>query len=261
MLLKDIRIDGGTQSRVKINQAVVDDYAECLQEGAVFPPIEVFYDGINHWLVDGFTRYFAHKKAGLEKIEVKVHNGTQRDAQKYSLGVNDKHGQQRTKEDKVNAVTIAFNDVEWSEYSDREIARLCNVSNGFVGRIRKSLDIHRPTEKTVKRAGKTIKVETKNIGKNQPTKDEEYNPEDDKISELAELNEQLLEENLLYKDKELALTGDQKKIVDEIDELRKYIKQLEAELKVVKLSRDQLQNKCAEQLKQIDYWRKRAEKK
>ena len=51
-----IRIDGGTQSRVKIRTDVVDDYAEHMANGAVFPPGVAFFDGKEYWLADGFHR-------------------------------------------------------------------------------------------------------------------------------------------------------------------------------------------------------------
>jgi hypothetical protein len=39
--LSFITIDAGTQSRQKINQDVVNDYAQLLSDGAIFPPIVV----------------------------------------------------------------------------------------------------------------------------------------------------------------------------------------------------------------------------
>ena len=40
-----IRIDGGTQMRVSINQDKVSEYAEKMREGGIFPPIKATFDG------------------------------------------------------------------------------------------------------------------------------------------------------------------------------------------------------------------------
>lgn len=58
MVLKisDIIIDGGTQPRAACEASRVDEYASDMKEGAVFPPVDVFYDGAKYWLADGFHR-------------------------------------------------------------------------------------------------------------------------------------------------------------------------------------------------------------
>ena len=54
-----VRIDGGTQSRCRISQEMVDQYAESMADGAAFPPGVAFFDGSDYWLADGFHRYHA----------------------------------------------------------------------------------------------------------------------------------------------------------------------------------------------------------
>ena len=51
-----IRIDGDTQPRLAIDQVVVAEYADLLESGTEFPPVQVVSDGAVHWLVDGFDR-------------------------------------------------------------------------------------------------------------------------------------------------------------------------------------------------------------
>ena len=58
-----IRLDGGTQPRAKIDQAVCDEYAERMKAGEKFPPIDVFFDGEDYWLADGFHRISAYVMA------------------------------------------------------------------------------------------------------------------------------------------------------------------------------------------------------
>lgn len=163
-----IRIDGGTQSRVQLNQDTVDEYAEAYKAGASFPAVIVFFDGTDRWLADGFHRYFGAKKAGLEKIFEEVIPGTQRDAVLYSLKANATHGLKRTNADKRKAVEMLLNDPEWSTWSDNKIAQAAGVSHTFVAERRKAIlqplqDVQ--TIRTVERNGKTYTQDTSKIGK------------------------------------------------------------------------------------------------
>ena len=106
--LSTIRIDSGTQMRVNQNNHVVDEYAEQLANGAEFPPVTVFTDGIEYWLADGFHRYFAHLKAGLDTIACEVRQGTLHAALEYACRANQTHGLQRTNADKRRAVEEYF---------------------------------------------------------------------------------------------------------------------------------------------------------
>jgi hypothetical protein len=275
--LENIRIDGDTQSRDSISEQTVKDYTEHLLEGGEFPDVEVFFDGLDHWLVDGFHRYFAHKRANRDAINVKIHNGTIRDAELYSLGVNDDHGLRRTIADKRKSVNKALNDVEWQEYSDRELAKICKVSPTLVAKMRKVLTSARPTKKKVTKNGKKTTMETKNIGKKkeetssakeettkekeiEETLEEEYDPKEDEINELSIVNQRLHEENVELKDIKMILDGDQKIIEETIKGLRNELKAKEAELRAVKNSRDQFQNKNAELIKEVEMLRKKNKK-
>ncbi|MBX7219625.1 MAG: hypothetical protein K1Y36_06750, partial [Blastocatellia bacterium] len=55
LYIDQIRIDGGTQPRTEINLDVVADYAETLKQ-KVLPSVDVFFDGTDYWLADGFHR-------------------------------------------------------------------------------------------------------------------------------------------------------------------------------------------------------------
>ncbi|BCH32615.1 hypothetical protein MesoLjLc_45450 [Mesorhizobium sp. L-8-10] len=137
--LKRIRVDGGTQSRAGIDDAVVEAYAEDIADGVTFPPITVFYNGVDYWLADGFHRYRAHQKAKKAKIAVEVKQGMQRDAILYSVGANATHGLQRTRADKRRAVEMLLNDAEWSTWSVNKIADLCRVSRELVKSLQGSV--------------------------------------------------------------------------------------------------------------------------
>ena len=276
--IDSIRIDGGTQTRELINETAVAQYTEDLLNGCTFPPIEIFDDGVSKWLVDGFHRLFAHKRADYTQIEVNVHQGTLRDAQFYALGVNDKHGLQRTNADKRKAVMIALDDLEWQDLSDIKLGKICNVSPTFVAKCKKEAKIERPTEKTyTTRHGTEAKMDTSKIGKPKTEKPATAKPkvepapvtelaplekytEDNQLDELSHVNAELHAENLKLHDKMTVLSGDQAIINAQFETLRSQITGLEAELKAVKNSRDQFQAKNVDLIKQVNYWRKRAEK-
>ncbi|MGL5062190.1 MAG: hypothetical protein ACRC62_19620, partial [Microcoleus sp.] len=52
-----------TQSRVKLDSATIADYAAKMAEGVEFPAIELYFDGKDYYLVDGFHRFAAHMTA------------------------------------------------------------------------------------------------------------------------------------------------------------------------------------------------------
>ena len=132
--LADIRIDGGTQTRAKINLEVVSEYADLVLDGTKFHPVDVFFDGVSHWLADGFHRYHAHKRAKVQDILATIHTGSKDDALVFALGANAKNGLRRTNEDKRKCITIALE--RWPEWSDSRIAEICGVSHPTVGKIR-----------------------------------------------------------------------------------------------------------------------------
>lgn len=142
--LDQIRIDGGTQPRVSIDEQVVAEYAELYSSGVDLPPVVVFFDGATYWLADGFHRYYANKKINSDYVFAHVHQGLRRDAILYSVGANAQHGLRRTNADKRKAVLIILEDEEWSKWSDREIARRCGVSDKTVGSARKALTAEIP---------------------------------------------------------------------------------------------------------------------
>lgn len=137
--LDQIIQDNSTQARrFGLNGSVVYDYAELMKAGHVFPPIVVFSDGTDKvWLADGFHRVAAAKEAGATEIAAEVRAGTQRDAMLYANGeANRDHGLQLTREDKRNRVENMLKDEEWSQWSDRQIAKHCGVSHTFVAIMR-----------------------------------------------------------------------------------------------------------------------------
>ncbi len=140
-----IRTDGGTQTRIQMNQETILSYAEQMaanpdQPNGGFDPIVVFGDGVSFWPGDGHHRLAAAKLAKLPVIWAEVRAGTQEDALEFALSANSKNPLQRTNADKQNAVKIALAHPRFSQLSDSEIARLCAVSQPFVSRVREELE-------------------------------------------------------------------------------------------------------------------------
>jgi hypothetical protein len=139
--LDAIPTDPAGQTRVKVHAAVVREYASEMREqiaagGLRFPPVVLFSDGKERWLADGFHRVLAARMAGLTEIAADVRAGSQREAFLYGISANSAHGLPRTNADKRKAVALLLADAEWSQWSDREIARRCQVDHRMVNRMR-----------------------------------------------------------------------------------------------------------------------------
>jgi hypothetical protein len=165
--IDSIRIDGGTQSRASINEATVAEYAEAMADPAtVFPPVIAYFDGREYWLADGFHRLAAWRQIGRTDIPAEIRQGDRRAAILHSVAANSAHGLRRTNDDKRRAVLTLLEDAEWSQWSDREIARRCAVHHEMVGKLRASLtggsasDARTYTTKH----GTTATMNTANIG-------------------------------------------------------------------------------------------------
>lgn len=239
--IQAIRIDGGTQSREKINQDCVNEYAELVKEGVEFPPVRVYFDGTDYHLADGFHRYMAHLQAGKVSISSDVVNGTLRDAILHSLGANSMHGLRPTHADKRKAVQTMLDDFEWSEMSDREIARACHVSHPFVA------DIRRPK-------APVAKPEAAKSSGNVSTPVEAVVEEED--NEAQEAVQQLVAENERLCDRlavEAMDASEEEKLLakETIEDLREEVRILRIENDSLKISRDTYQSENASMKKQI----------
>lgn len=283
--IKTIRIDGGTQSRVEINNEIVTEYADAIKSGAEFPEVVVFNDGVDNWLADGFHRFHAHNQAGKTSIAADVRQGTLRDAKLFSFGANGTHGQRPSNADRRKSVLEMLNDSEWSKWSDSQIAKTCDVHHSTVAVHRKSLAesaSDKSAERTYKtKKGTTATMQTGGIGKKKAGSDsatpaknepaqaqtkpavsepvaapaEEYTELDAARDQIEGLQDALAVANIGSADPEEAA---QAKTL--IAELRAHIKTLEATLKAVKTSRDGFQNQVAELQSQINRQRREIDK-
>jgi len=135
--LESINVYGGTQARVRTSDEAIASYAEEMSNGAVFPPIIVYYDGSTYWLADGFHRYLAAKRNEQVEILAEIQPGGRSDALRHALGANATNGVYRTNADKRNAVEIALE--EWPDRANPVLAEICKVSVELVRRVRTEL--------------------------------------------------------------------------------------------------------------------------
>ncbi len=261
--LKQIRTDGGTQARKSLDQNIVTRYAEHMKEGAIFPPIIVFHDGSEHWLADGFHRYFARKANGELEIECEVKQGTQRDAQLFAFGVNNDRGLSMSSEDIREIIIRMLKDDEWGKWSDEKIANIVKVSRITVFRVRKRLEkagevSEKKTTKYIDKHGKLAEMETEKLKSKTDgqQEDSESEGQGDLVSELTNTINEVSKENELLKE-QIAIgqweASDIEKldIQDVLKELREKNRLLELENKTLRESRDAYQYENAQLIKTV----------
>jgi len=158
--IEDIKINGDTQSRVSIDDSAVADYAYAYEAGENMPPIVVFFDGVNHWLADGFHRWHAARRAVLTNLPAIIKDGTREDAQWYAIGSNQRHGLRRSNADKHRSVVMALG--IHADSSDYQIGDHVGVSHEKVRQVRASLA--NSASETVRKTRDGREIDTKNIG-------------------------------------------------------------------------------------------------
>lgn len=166
----DIITDGGTQARADMSDDTVDEYADEMRAGVVFPPIVVFQDPEeNLWLAAGFHRVEAALRAGIQAITAEVRPGTRRDAVLYSCGENSEHGLRRTNADKRNAVRMVLEDEEWRGWSAERIGQVCRVCGDLVLKMKREMGLTSDIggKVTYERAGTVSTMDTAGMARGQ----------------------------------------------------------------------------------------------
>ncbi len=119
--ISKIKLDAGTQVRCKVNQSVVNKYAERMTDGEVFKPVDLFFDGSLYHVADGWHRIHAAIQNDFKDIEATVHNGTREDALWFALAANRTHGLRMGREDVRKAIGMALR--AFPDRSNKEISR------------------------------------------------------------------------------------------------------------------------------------------
>lgn len=254
-----IRIDGDTQPREELDQEMVVEYAELMRDGIKFPPVKVFFDGSNYWLVDGFHRYFATKSNGYVSIETEVKEGTQREAQLQSMTANStQRGKPPTAKDKRRSAIRMIQDAEWGEWANIKIAEWIGISAMTVGRLKIAMKEKKPEEvKYINKHGKETLMKIGKMGAKPkpiitpPPPELEYDPTQDEITELGHTIKAQEDEITKLKDAIAIGSWDasdiEKKDAEEtIEELREQIRIKDIEIASLRETRDSYQNQNAE---------------
>jgi N6-adenosine-specific RNA methylase IME4 len=118
------------------------EYKQEMENGRVFPPVEVVAENGHYWLWDGYHRKQAAEMCEFTEIEANVQDGTLQDAEWLALSANKDHGWRRTNADKREAVRLAFlhpNTIaEFEKTGDVNfsfVANHCGVTSMFVGNM------------------------------------------------------------------------------------------------------------------------------
>jgi hypothetical protein len=147
--LSDLRLDGGTQLRVKLDDAHISEIADQLvkdeQARAVnpdakpmVPRVDVFADSDGvYWLANGFHRYWAHNEIDRDEIECNVRVGTRIDAVRFAAQSNTRHGLKLTDADKRLKVNYVLDHLDELGVDDNPsaVAR-CLVSRDLVDAVK-----------------------------------------------------------------------------------------------------------------------------
>lgn len=250
-------LEAQLQSRTEISETAVSEYAEAIVAGDEFPAVLVYWNGIHHYLTDGYHRYFAHKRAGKVGILCQVVNGTLRDAVLHSVSVNSTHGMRRTHADKRKAVMTMLDDLDWVDWSSSKIAKHCGVSVPLVILLRGQTD----TPVKYERKGKTLEMKkpSKRPVKQVPEviiKEPDFDVRDEVIETLQKEAESLTQSLAVANSDG---TEEQKAEANEmINSLKEELRVIKIELIAVKFSRDafqkenaQLKQQCAQYQRQI----------
>ena len=259
-------LDERLQSRVKISQQTVDEYANDMRNGDKFPAVTAYFDGINYYLADGYHRYFANKAIEKVSIECEVTNGTLRDAIFFSTSANRYNGLRRTPEDLRKCVMVHLDDLEWEGYSNAAIARHCGVSAPFVANIRAEIGVVLDTVKYTSPSGKVMEKK-KAVGRPKKVVEpllKEAAPEprseqgDEAIGALLNENEELKTRVALVA---MEATPEERQAAsDLISELREELRVLNIEMIAVKQSRDSFQQENSQLKKQISSMQRQLKK-
>ena len=150
-------IDADTQARVSIHADTVDEYAELITNNKDWPfdLLDVFHDGNNYLVADGFHRTLAAQRLDVKSVPCRVHKGTAKDARIFGMTANDQHGLRMSRADKRHCV-------EWLLDNGGKLTQLeISVTAG--------VDVRTVKRIVAEQKGTMSPFESKNIGKTPKT--------------------------------------------------------------------------------------------
>jgi len=182
--VKNIIVKGEIQQRAGLNFDYIDELSNEIANGTELPPIDVYDVAARLLLADGFHRLEAYKRAGVDSVEARIIEGTEREATLHAVGANAKHGLRRKNADKRRAVMTLLTDEEWQLWSDCEIARRAQVSPTFVSKLKRALGQNGFEFSSIRKCADGRTIDTSKIGdRSSDDTVTEDNGEPDDISE------------------------------------------------------------------------------
>lgn len=142
--LKVAQIEESRKVKVRdqLNKLAVQDYADLYSSSGAdaLPPLDIFQEkGCKRWIVaDGRHRLAAAKKAGLDSVPCKVHEGDDIAALDFAIGCNVRHGVRRSDTDLGFILRSVFNSTELRDKyrTDEALSDKVGVSTKTVQRHR-----------------------------------------------------------------------------------------------------------------------------
>lgn len=126
--MMDGRVDP-TDIRVQMH---VESIRKCENGSWPLGNLEVFYDGQDYWLVDGFLRITAAKLEGRTKVPCIVHKGSDTEAWEHRF-LGPPKSLPLTMADRKGIVNWLLDRPE--KYTQKEISEISGVSRSTVGKI------------------------------------------------------------------------------------------------------------------------------
>lgn len=108
--LDSLKLDPEFQPRAGLRQEAVNRYARQMEQGTIFPPIEVAAINGELYVIDGFHRHAAALKAGKRKIACNEQRMTKDQAFLKAVQINSEHGLTYGNKDKKHM---------WRLYADK----------------------------------------------------------------------------------------------------------------------------------------------
>lgn len=135
VLLGDL-VTAGVETRAGLRPSAVDEYAAVLRAGGSLGPGVVFRDGDGtSWLAAGHHRKAAHERAGRDRMECIIREGSRWDAICFGIGNNLRwQGERVTLDDKRFNIKRVLE--QQPGMSDAAVAKLVGVSDKTVGKYR-----------------------------------------------------------------------------------------------------------------------------
>jgi len=132
-----LHLSARVQARAVLPPEAIERYTEALRAGAEFPPLTVFYDGVLHYVADGFLRAEAYKRVGRSHVLCEIRPGSLREARLYAASCNARHGEPRTLADRRRSVLLALEDETAAGWPNAQLAHHCGVSASLVAGVRR----------------------------------------------------------------------------------------------------------------------------